>query len=66
MYFQYFLHKKNLISTFRKWKLIFLYIENENFQYEHFLPSQYAHMCTIWGHLKKLFHDSGHDLAYVA
>jgi hypothetical protein len=29
------------------------------------LPSQYAHMWTIWGHLNKLFHDSGHDLAHL-
>jgi hypothetical protein len=44
----------------------FLCIENENFQYELCLPSQYAHMFTIWGHLNKLFYDSGHDLAHVA
>jgi hypothetical protein len=31
-----------------------------------FLSSQYAHMCTIWGYLNKLFYDSGHDLAHVA
>jgi hypothetical protein len=30
------------------------------------LPSQYAHMCIIWGHLNKLFYDSDHDLAHVA
>jgi hypothetical protein len=41
----------------------FLSIENENTQYEISLPSQYAHMCTIWGHLNKLFYDSGYDLA---
>jgi hypothetical protein len=23
-------------------------------------------ICAIWGHLKKLFYNSGHDLAYVA
>jgi hypothetical protein len=43
----------------------FLCIENENSQYELCLPSQYAHMCTIWDHLNKLFYDSGHDLAHV-
>jgi hypothetical protein len=44
----------------------FLCIENENSQYELCLASQYAHMCTIWGHLNKLFYDSSHDLAYLA
>jgi hypothetical protein len=66
MYFQYFLHTKNPILTLRKWKLIFLCIENEKSQYKLCLPSQYAHICTIWGHLNKLFHDLGHDLAHLA
>ena len=28
-------------------------------------PSQYAHMCTIWAHLKKLCHGYDHDLAHL-
>jgi hypothetical protein len=66
MYFQYFLHTKHPILTLRKWELIFLCIENENSEYKICFPSQYTHMCTIWGHLNKLFHDSGHDLAHLA
>jgi hypothetical protein len=58
--------QKNPILTLRKWKLIILCIENENSQYELCLPSQYAHMCIIWGHLNKLFHNLGHDLAHLA
>jgi hypothetical protein len=32
----------------------FLCEENENTQNESWLPSQVAHMCTIWGHINKL------------
>ncbi len=52
--------------TLRKWKIIFLCIENENFQHEVCLPSQHAHMWPIWGHFKKLYHGLGHNLANVA
>jgi hypothetical protein len=44
----------------------FLCIEYENYQFELCLPSQYAHMCTVWGYFNKLFHDSRHDLAHLA
>jgi hypothetical protein len=44
----------------------FLCIENEKSQYELCLPSQYAYMYTIWGHLNKLYYDPSHDLAHLA
>jgi hypothetical protein len=66
MYFQYFLHKKTQFWHLKNENWFFLCIENENSQYELCFPSQYAHMCTIWGYLNKLFQDLGHDLAHLA
>jgi hypothetical protein len=50
----------------RKWKMIFLCKEKINPQHKHWSTSQDAHMCTRWGHLNKLCHGSGHNLAHSA
>jgi hypothetical protein len=44
----------------------FLWEEKENTQNEDCLPSHVAHMCAIWGHLNKICHDFGLDLAHFA
>jgi hypothetical protein len=44
----------------------FLCEEKENTQNKDCLPSQVTHMCIIWGHLNKLYHDFGLNLAHFA
>jgi hypothetical protein len=58
--------QKNLVLIVGKYKMNFLCEEKKNTQNEHCLPSQVAHMCTIWGNLNKLCHGFGHDLTHLA
>ena len=47
--------QKLVFSTFGKWKIDFLFKEDENSLWRHCLPLQDTHMCTIWDHYHKLF-----------
>ena len=47
--------QKLVFLTFGKWKIDFLFKEDENSLWRHCLPLQDTHMCTIWDHYHKLF-----------
>ena len=59
------LHKKTSFWAFEKWKMNFSSNENENFLRQHFLPFQYAPLCTIWDYLNKLCHECGHKIDHL-
>jgi hypothetical protein len=58
--------QKNSFWALEKWKMIFSSKENENFLSQHCLPSQYAPLWTIWGHLNKLYHECYHNIDHLA
>ena len=58
--------QKNPFLKIRKRKIDFLCKEKINPQHQHCSTSQDTQMCTRWGHLNKLCHGSGHNLAHLA
>ena len=58
--------QKTSFWALRKWNMVFSSKENENFLRQHCLPFQYAPLCTIWDHLKKLCHECGHKIDHLA
>ena len=56
--------QKLVFSTFGKWKIDFLFKEDENSLWRHCLPLQDTHMCTIWDHYQRLFVGYGHNQAH--
>ena len=58
--------QKNHLLRLENEKWIFLCKGKINPQHQHCSTSQYAHMCIRWGHMNKLCHGSGHDLAHLA
>ena len=57
--------QNNQFFTLKKWKMIFLCNENENFLRQHCSPLQDGPMCTIWDHLNKLCHESSHNIRHL-
>ena len=57
---------KNSIQALGKWKMNFPCKENKNSLRQHCLEFQYAPLCTIWDHLNKLCHESGHKIDHLA
>ena len=58
--------QKNSFWALEKWKMLFSFKENENFLRQYCLPFQYAPLCTIWDHLKKLCHECSHKIHHLA
>ena len=58
--------QKNSFWALRKWKMIFLPKENENFLRQYRLPFQDAPLCTRWDTLNKLCHECGHKIDHLA
>ena len=55
---------KTCFSTFGKWKIDFLFKEDENSLWRHCLPLQDTHMSIIWDHYHRLFVGYGHNQAH--
>ena len=58
--------QKNSFQALRKWKMYFLWKENENSLRQHCLEFQDAPSCIIWDHLNKLCHECGHKIDHLA
>ena len=58
--------QKNLLLGTRTMENVFSSKENENFLRQHCLPFQYAPLCTIWDHLRKICHQCGHKIDHLA
>jgi hypothetical protein len=54
--------QKILVSTLRKWKMVFLHSKIENSYGQHCLPFQDAHVCPFWEENNKLCHAHGHNI----
>ena len=58
--------QKNSFWAFKKWKMNFSSKENKNSLKQHCLYFQYAPLCTIWDHLKKLCHECDNKIDHLA
>ena len=57
---------KNSFRALEKWKMYFLWKENENSLRQHCLEFQDAVLCRIWDHLNKLCNECGHKIHHLA
>ena len=59
------LHKNTPFFALGKWKMAFRCDEKENFLLQHCSPSHDTHVCTIWTHYLKLYHDYSNNIGHL-